>query len=408
MGSNTLVLDRGALREALAILAAVAPRRTCIPALGHVRLSAADGQVALSATDLEMSAVLRLPRKPGGEPVEAALPLGRLVEYVRGAKGPEVALAPDGPQAVVLDGTARLIGIDPGEFPTTPTPEGEPVAVLPAAQLAEAVRTVDFAVSRDRVQYVMTGVFLDLRKRGTSVVATDGKRLAMRQLFRATVRSVARLVLPPKAARILVALASRAGAKGRVEVLLPRNEEDEAEKREATEVAFRVGGDAMSTRLLEGSFPDYKVVIPPDQGPGWAIDRKALAGALERVRPALTEKIRAVRFRLGGGTCSLYARTVDVGEARAKVPAEGGGEAEIALNLDFVREYLDACPKEVERVTLMDWKPGDATVWHGPPRHTYLLMPMKEKIEEPQQGPATAPPVPAPCDATPGQGDPVL
>jgi DNA polymerase-3 subunit beta len=376
-----ITVDRQALGSAMAVMRAVAPRKTSIPTLSHLRLSA-NGDLALSATDLEMSATLRLPCRGAAAEFDALVPVDRLSNHVRCAKGKTVTIAAEGNE-VTLDGCAKLVGMDPGEFPAIPDGEGEPAAMLRAAELAEAIPTVAFAVSREVTRYALTGVLLDLGKRRTALVASDGKRLAVRTMSPLALRAEARLIFPRRALDVLATLASGVARGGRVEILLPPPEVHEGKEQPPARIGFRMAGALLNTRLIEGTFPDWKAVTPKHKGEGWTFAWRALAEALVSVRLATTEKSRAVRFRLGRGRCELYAKTVDVGDARAEVAADGDGKAEIAVNSDFVLDYLKALPKDAARVTMKATNPGVGTTWHGPRGHVYVLMPLTDaKFDE--------------------------
>lgn len=385
---NKITVERKGLRDALALLGAVAPTRTSIPALSHIKLSA-NGDLSLMATDLEMGAALRLPCEGGSGLLEALVPAERLARHVRGSKSSTVTLEPDG-NAVMVDGCAKMVGIDLADFPTLPEAKGEPEAVLGAAELAQAIHAVAFAVSREATRYALTGILLELKGKRVSVVASDGKRLAVQRLSPLSGKAKARPILPVKAALTLVNLCLWAGPDARVEVLIPSTDRPDGKGRESVQIHFRVGNAVMYTRLIEGNFPDWKAVTPRHKGEGWTFDPKALAEALSNVRLATTERTRAVRFRLSDGRCELYVRTQDVGDARAEVAAVGNGETDLILNPDFVLDYLKALPKGTAQVTLKASGPDVGTMWHGPQGHVYVLMPLKDiVIEEPKTpGPA--------------------
>jgi DNA polymerase-3 subunit beta len=380
---SKITMERKRLRDALALLGAVAPKKTHIPALSHIKLSA-NGDVTLAATDLEMGAVVRMPCADGSGALEALIPAERLAGYVRGAKGQTVTFEADGNE-VTLDGCTKIVGIDLADFPTLPEAKGEPEAVLSAAELGEAISTVAFAVSREVTRYALTGILLELHGKRASVVASDGKRLAVQRLSPLSRKAKVRMILPEKAACTLAALCAWAGPKAQAEVRIPWIDNPEGKGREATHIHFLVGNAGMYTRLIEGHFPDWKGVIPDHKSEGWKFDRRALSEALASVRLATTEKTRAVRFRLSDGRCELYAKTQDVGDARAEVATEGNGEAEIVLNPDYVIDYLKALPKDATKVTMKAAGLGVGTTWHGPKGHAYVLMSLKDiVIKEPK------------------------
>lgn len=383
---STVTLDRKQLERALRTATRIIPRRLNIPALGGVRLMV-NGAVRLAATDLEYGAVLELARAGGTGDADMLLPAARLLAQVRTGRGETVTLEQDGPNAR-LDGTAAVVGMDPADFPTLPIgPEGELAAVLDGPELVEAVRSVEFAVSGEIVRYALTGVLLDIEqgKKGgrVSLVSSDGKRLARWRMKAATVRKAAQMIVPTKALAAVTELAARGDRSGLVKVYIqvPKATAPDGEKSDSelppTRVHFALPGAGVFSRLIEGNFPDHEAVTPFNLPCSWTMDRKELAEAIKAVLPATTEKTRAVRFTLRGPVVELFAKSQDVGEARATVQAHGtADEREVVLDPEYVLDYLAALPKCVDRVKLAMKDKASAVLWSGAARHEYVQMPL--------------------------------
>lgn len=374
MTTGRFTVGRAALRDALGVLAAVAPRKSNIPALGTLRVEA-NGDVRIAATDLEYGAVVRLRRLDGGTGgALAAVPAHALAQHVRRAKGETVAFEDAGHLTTRIDGAASLVGFDPAEWPAVPDVEGaETLAAFDAAELAEALPQVRYAVSSEVVRYALTGVLLEARGRKAAVVASDGKRLAARTVARLDRgRREVRAIVPVFALEAAARLARFAEPGARVEYA-PLGE---------INAVLRVGKDAaVFTRLIDGNFPDWEAVFPSNVGEGFGFDGRALREAVETVLPATSDKTRAVRLRFKGGRLEVYARTPDVGDARAEIAADGAGEAEAAFNPYYILDWLSGWPKgqEAGRVRLGP-EPGSASLWEGPPSLRYVLMPLTVNV----------------------------
>ena len=364
-----VTVQRKALIAALRVLGGVTPRKGNIPVLNTVRLSA-NGTVKMTATDLEYGAVAEIDRIGGRGDVTLQLPPARLLPVLRASAGELVELAVGKEHAVTVDG-AQIIGMDPADFPSIPdVGGGELLARIDAQELADAYRGTIRSVSSEVVRYALTGVLLDLdpsrKERKACMVSSDGKRLMRWDLFDATVKKAARIIIPPKSLKALVELIGKCGNEVQIRM-------DKAAPERAT---LCMGGEGVFTRLIDGHFPDYQAVTPFGLPEPWSMSRTELLAGLEKMAPALTDKTLAVRFTFKPGKLALYARTPDVGEARAELECDGKGEAQVVLNPDYVEDYLRALPKGIERVGVAVKDKACATLWRSTAADSYVLMPL--------------------------------
>jgi len=374
-------VDRVALKRALAVLTSAAATKTTWPALNHVRLSV-NGTVKLETTDLEVSAVVDLQRQGRGGEFQALLPVKRLAEYVRKSTLETVTFQNESKTETRVDGAASFIGLGIEDFPTTLGAEGTLIASFAAGDLAQALHLTKFAASLEVVRYALTGVLFDVRKKGgAALVASDGKRLSVARLKVETDRDV-KTIVPWSAAELLEKIAAQADPSARVELraTLVKVTDTVSGRQSDTETIqqlhFVVGETGLFTRIVEGHFPDWEAVVPALVDNVFTVDRKGLIAELERVRQACTDKSLATKFTFGGGKVVLFSRTVDVGEARAVLSAEGTAELAIVFNPDYVLDFLKAQPKSVERVTLKLKDRACAGLFHGAKGHDYILMPL--------------------------------
>lgn len=383
---NKATVDRAALKRALGVLVKSTHRKATLPVLQHVKLSV-NGDVRLTATDLEVGAEVRLPRQNRGGEFQALLPAGRLAEYVRKSKADTVTFERQDEFKTGIDGVAALVGLGVADFPSTLGEDGDLIATFVAGELAGALRVTEFAVSTEVVRYALTGVLIHVKRTGTgtkkvqgALVASDGKRLSATRL-NAEGREV-RTIIPWKAAELLEQLAADADPKARVELRGTFVKATDvrtgkvSDTPELTQLHFKVGEAGLWTRIVEGHFPDYEAVVPANCDKVFEIDRVGLIRELERVRQACTDKTLATKFAFGGGKVMLFSKTPDVGEAKAELPVKGGGSVAIVFNPEYVLDFLKAQGKKVERITLKVRDKEGAGIWTGQEGNQYILMPL--------------------------------
>jgi DNA polymerase III subunit beta len=271
-------------------------------------------------------------------------------------------------QADISGGRASFVlrTLPAGDFPRLPSVEGTGVRVE-APALAEALRQVVPAASRDDARPILTGVLFTASESGLRLVATDSYRLAVRDLAGAQQFLEA-------GQKVLVA------ARGLAEVARVLGEGDVSVVLGEREVVFRVGGSEVTTRLIEGEFPNYQQLIPSGYPNRLTVGRDTLRNAVERVRLVGQGRDTApVRLTMTSEGLELSAVSQDVGEAHETVEAkfEGGGDLTVAFNSQFLIEGIDATPaSEVVLETIDPLKPA---VLKGTDSadFLYLLMPVR-------------------------------
>jgi DNA polymerase-3 subunit beta len=363
------------------VLTNVAPGKSHIPVLDHVRLSV-NGTVKLEATDLEVSAVIDLPRQWKGGKFQALLPAKRLAEYVRKSTFETTVFENESAFKTNLDGAASLIGGDIKDFPETLGQEGTLISTFAAGELATALRLAKFAASYEVVRYALTGVLFEVRNAGLSaLVASDGKRLSAARIKAKSDRHV-RVVVPLHTAELLEKVSAQADPALRVEfraTLVKATDVKtgvQSETDTIQQIHFKVGPVSLFSRIIEGHFPDWELVVPNNGDKVFVIDRATLAQEIERVKQACTDKTLATKFTFEAGKLTLFSKTQDVGESRAVLAADGKDEISIVFNPLYVLDYLAALPKGVDRVTLRVKDKTAPGLFQSVKGHDYILMPL--------------------------------
>lgn len=356
--------DRDVLSEALQAVQRGVSSRPGIPALTGVLMRAEAGEgLTLTTTDLEVSVRLTVEVQvtEGGT---ALVPARLLTETVKSLSDAPVEFEADGGQARIrcaaYEGALRLLPAE--DFPAIQPPSGMPI-VLSAAVFAEAVAQVAKAASRDEARPVLTGILLEISREGVTLVATDSYRLAVRELV-ATAPGEARAIVPERALSE-VARAAAALEKGEVRVFL-----------EESQASFQVDGLTLTSRLIEGEFPNYRQLLPEAYENRLTVSRQQLADAVRRVG-LLARDTSPVRLEFNALGVKLSSQSPDLGQAVEAVEARYEGEdLTVAFNPQYLLDGLAAASGETVRLEVRDGlKPG---VIRGESEDfTYLVMPVR-------------------------------
>ena len=356
--------DRDLLSEALQVVQRGVSSRPGIPALTGVLMEAgSDGALTLTTTDLEVSARLSIEVHVQEEGV-ALVPARLVGDTVKSLSDAPVEFDADQAQARIrcaaYEGTLRLLPAE--DFPALQPPTGTRV-VAGAAVFAEAVGQVARAASRDEARPVLTGVLLEVSRESVTLAATDSYRLAVRELV-ATAAGEARAIVPERA----LSEAGRAAAaleKGDVEMFV-----------DESQVSFQVGQLVLTSRLIEGEFPNYRQLLPEAYESRLTVSRQQLSDAVRRVG-LLARDTSPVRMEFNALGVKLSSSSPDLGQAVEAVEARyEGEEITAAFNPHYLADGLAAATGESVRVEVRDGlKPG--VVRGESDEFTYLVMPVR-------------------------------
>jgi DNA polymerase-3 subunit beta len=355
--------------EELQTAARVASTRSAVQALSGVQLHADEGLCELRATDMEVG--LRLPLTASVEaPGDVVLPARLLLDVVRSLSAPEISLQLRTAEAdveIVSGGsTFRLRTLRNEDFPHLPAAGGDGAITLAAAPFVDTVTQVSRSASRDDTRPVLTGILVSASDHELRMVATDSYRLSVK-----TTRLSEPLAVPLEAnvpARALaevVRIAQQSEAEG---IVINRTE---------NQIVFTIGGAVLSSRLIDGQFPNYQLLLPDSADHELRVDREELAGVVRRVS-LLAQKNAPLRLAFSEGELLISAQTPDVGEAREALPVPFAGEPfEIGFNADFLRDGLESLdsPDVVIKLTSA-LRPGLIESADGS-EFVYLVMPIR-------------------------------
>ena len=356
--------DRDELSEGLQTVQRGVSSRPGIPALTGVLMEARSSKgLTLTTTDLELSARLTIDVQVQEEGV-ALVPARLLADTVKSLSDAPVELEMDQGQVRIrcaaYEGALRALPEE--DFPSLQAPSGTRL-VVEAASFAEAVGQVARAASRDDARPVLTGVLIEISREGITLVSTDSYRLAVRELV-ATADGEARVIVPERA----MAEAGRAAGgleKGEVEVFV-----------DESQAAFQIRNLTLTSRLIEGEFPNYRQLLPEAYQSRLTVSRQALLDAVRRVG-LLARDTSPVRLEFNALGVKLSSSSPDLGQAVEAVEAGYEGEdVTAAFNPTYLADGLAGATGETVRLEVRDGlKPG--VVRGESDDFTYLVMPVR-------------------------------
>jgi DNA polymerase-3 subunit beta len=358
-------VSKDALAERLAVVVRGVSTRTAVLVLGGIQVRAADGKLELAATDMELSLRASLDADVHQEG-EVVVP-GRLVtDIVRALPASEVELEYRGEESslMVTSGPAsyRVHTYSAEDFPRLPDTESVALDAVDREALLETIARVSRSASRDESRPVLTGVLVRFESGRLIMAATDSYRLAVKETPAAGDLPELEAIIPARALQELTRLAASAEE---VQLGLQENH-----------VVFGVDGAWLSTRRIDGQFPNYRQLLPEQFEHELQLAREELLDVVRRVG-LMAQRNSPLRLRFAEGELTVSAQTPDVGEARESLPAAFGGDPmEIGFNAEFLRDGLESVDSDTVKLKLIS--PLRPAVLEGESAdYTYLIMPIR-------------------------------
>jgi len=344
--------------------------RTTLPILSNVLLRADGKSLQLTATDLDVTitcAVEATVTKPGA----ITIPAKKLFGIVRELGAMEIELEVDDKNACSLRAASsffKIRGLGAEEFPPMPNLQEHKNVNLPQEKLRGMLRKTSFAISTDESRYVLNGIFMSLKEHKLTMVATDGRRLALvDEDVDVPAKNQTEFIVPAKAVNELNRLLTD---KGEVEVRFAGNQ-----------AAFTLRDEkgmnvVIVSKLIEGNYPNYRQVIPGEAKERVPLAREEFLHALKRAELMTSEKQNSVKLNFTRNNLAITANSPDVGEARETMAINyKGKDMAIAFNPGYVIEPLNALANDEVYLELIDeLSPGVLKI-NGP--FLYVVMPMR-------------------------------
>ena len=367
-------IERSDLLKALNHVQSVVERRNTIPILSNVLLEADNGVLGLTATDLEIEMRERVEADVAQAGAITA-PAHMLYDIVRKLPdGAQVELASDetGGRLNLTSGKSSfaLQALPKEDFPVMARDEMPVAFALPAKQLNRLIDKTRFAISVEETRYYLNGIYLHVLEEDGSqllrAVATDGHRLARVQMAR------------PVGADEMPAIIIPRKTVGEVQKLLEEEESEVSLQVSDTKINFAFSNIVLTSKLIDGKFPDYTRVIPSDNDKVLSVDAKSFAQSVDRVSAISSEKSRAVKLDLAADRLGLSVSNPDSGSASDELAVAYAADAmEIGFNVRYLMDIAGQLDGETATFELAD--SGSPTIVRdGEDAHAlYVLMPMR-------------------------------
>jgi len=348
----------------------VVSTRTTLPILSNVLMRAEGDQVEFTATDLDVTVACKVEAKvkKGGS---TTVPVKKLFGIVRELGGNEIDIETDDKNVTSIRCSAsfyKINGLGADEFPPLPKFKDDKKVSLPQETVKAMMRKTSFAVSTDESRYVLNGIFISLKDHKMTMVATDGRRLALvDEEVDIAEKSSGEFIVPAKAVTELNRLLQE---KGDVEIKFGENQASFALKEDK---GFSV---LVITKLIEGNYPNYRQVIPAEVKERVPLSREEFLQALRRAEIMTSEKANSVKLTFGKNNLAITANSPEVGEARETLAVNyKGKEIAIAFNPRYLIDALNSLTEDEVFFELIDeLSPGVLKI-NGP--FLYVVMPMR-------------------------------
>lgn len=369
-----VTIERSAFLKALNHVQSVVERRNTIPILSNVLVQADQGEIRLSATDLDVEVIETVPAEVT-QPGATTAPAHMMHDIVRKLPdGAQLAIeqTSDSGRIAILAGRSRfsLQALPAEEFPDLTAGEFTNAFTLPSADLKKMIERTRFAISTEETRYYLNGIYLhavpSVNGGALRAVATDGHRLAQFELpLPQGALGMPGVIVPRKTVLEIHRLISDRDTE--VEVSLS-----------ASKIRFGFDGIVLTSKLIDGTFPDYERVIPKHNDKVLDVDTKLFAQAVDRVSTISSEKGRAVKLHIADGKIVLTVNNPESGSAEEEIIADYESEPlDIGFNARYLLDITGQFDGDTARFLLAD--SGSPTVIRdvGDEASLYVLMPMR-------------------------------
>jgi DNA polymerase-3 subunit beta len=369
-----VTVERAELLKCLGHVHRVVERRNTIPILGNVLMRAEKSALNLKATDLDLEVIESIAAEvaPGGS---TTVPAHMFYEIVRKLpEGSQVVLEASGDRAVMAIRAGRsrftLQTLPESDFPDLAAGEMSHKFTVGAADFKRLLDKTHFAISTEETRYYLNGIYLHIAGSGKSAtlraVATDGHRLAQAELpVPSGANGMPGVIVPRKTVNEVQRLVE--GSEGEVTVEVS-----------AAKIRFTLGDVVLTSKLIDGTFPDYGRVIPAGNDKLLTVDKKDFEAAVDRVSTVSSERGRAVKLSLSSGRLVLSVTNPDSGSATEELEVEYDADPlDIGFNSRYLLDIAGQLDGEVAVLRLAD--PGSPTLIQDKESKgaLYVLMPMR-------------------------------
>lgn len=361
--------NREALLRPLQLVTGVVERRQTLPVLANLLVVARDGALSFTGTDLEVELVAVDRGVSIDDDGETTIPARKLADIWRSLpEGAEVTVQVEEGRAVVRSGRSRfaLATLPATDFPKVESGPGDLELTLPQGQLRRLLDQVGFSMAQQDVRYFLNGMLLEVNRNHIRTVATDGHRLAMCTIAGgAPDRDTVQAIVPRKGVLELGRLLD--DGDGTVVLHVGSNH-----------LRVTLGPYTLTTKLVDGKFPDYEKVVPRRADSTLRGGRDSLRQAFNRASILSNEKYRGIRLIMDGDQLTIQANNPEQEEAEEVVPVSySGPRMEIGFNVSYLQDVLNVLDTEEVCLSVADANSSALIEGAGNDEALYVVMPMR-------------------------------
>ena len=347
-----------------------ASSRAQLPILENVVIQASKTKLNVMATNLEISVSATIGAKVEEEG-SLAVPARVINDLINNLKSDTVEIESKKEQIkIISDGfNASVVGMNTSDFPAIPTSGGSKAISLPSKNLVDVLSKVMFSVSRDDTRPVLTGVLLvfDSSSKKMTAISSDGFRLSQKSVKIAGGISDERVIIPRAFLSELTKLLENGDEEVKFEVSKADNQ-----------VVVECGNVVMSSRVIEGDFPNFEKIIPKSSRVKVNVGLEDLEQAMKVASVFARDASNVVKIKVGKDDLAVDARSSKSGEQEMRVPARVEGESmEINYNYRFVEEFLGVCEGSEVGIELTDGETAGVFKDGGDKEYFHLIMPVR-------------------------------
>ena len=363
-------IPREALLKPLQLVTGVVERRQTLPVLANLLIQADSQGLSLTGTDLEVEMIARC-SVPIEQPGETTIPARKLADIWRALPdGATVSVVVEGERAIIRSGRSRftLATLPAADFPKVETGNSDVVVNLGQHKIGKLIDQVSFAMAQQDVRVFLNGMLLEVGDNTLRAVATDGHRLAMAsQTCETNAKSgaIKQAIVPRKAV---------------VEMGRLLDEEDESLSLQLGSNHLKVtkGDVTLTTKLVDGQFPDYEKVVPKDASRVLSGDRDTLKQGFQRASILSNEKYRGVRLAISPDSLMIQANNPEQEEAEETVPVHfSGDQLEIGFNVSYLLDVLSVIDSDQVQMSVSDANSSALLEAMDDGNAVYVVMPMR-------------------------------
>lgn len=360
-----LVIAKDAVMSGLQMVHGVVSVRPTLPVLSNVLIQAKDNKLWLTTTDMEVTMRCAVEAQVG-KAGSTTIPARRLLSIIRELPVDNIEIDVDDKNAASITcGSAffKINGLSDDEFPAMPKGEEGHTFSMEQKVLKDMLQKTFYAASNDETRFILNGTLMSFKGNKLTLVATDGRRLALAEHeMEFPKEAECEAIVPTKAVNELIRILQDEGV---VKIHTGKNQ-----------ASFEFDDVTLMTKLIEGTYPNFRQVIPAQCEQRIAVEREILLTALKRVALLTSEKSSSIKLTFGKNKLKISASSPDVGEAHESVAIKyAGKEIQVAFNPDYIMEPLRNLVNDEIYVELTDdLSPG---VIKCDVPFIYVLMPMR-------------------------------